>query len=148
MNKKLKITLIVIISVLAFYGLSYVISLKLPEEPKKEEKVLSVTDWYNDTLTDEYIVTVVGSSTCPHCNEYQPVIEEIADEYGFKLYFFKTDKLSEEDYNKLVNAYQFTNEYIPYTVIIKNGKVIAGVEGFESKDSTIKYLKEHKVIEN
>lgn len=140
--KKYKTIIIFTISILAFFGLCYMISENLNRVP-------SVEEWFNETKKDEYVVTVIGSATCNHCMEYKPVINKLSKKNKFKLYFFVKEKMEEEEYSKLISSYEeLVHEYVPFTAIIKNGKVINTVTGFESESKTIEYLKEQGVIKN
>lgn len=136
-----------------FIGLSIMISKNMPVkvvDPVNEESTKFVSaNWYNDTLENK-VVTVIGSSTCPHCQEYKPIIEDLAEEYDFKLYFVEADQISEEDSSVLHESYDLENYegYVPYTFVIDKGKFVTDTTGFESEETTIKFLKENKVIKN
>lgn len=135
-----------------FIGLSVMISgntnTNKPVKVEQEAKFVA-SDWYNDTLASK-VVTVIGSSTCPHCQEYKPVISALAEEFGFKLYFVEADKVTEEDNSVLYESYDLKNYegYVPYTFIVDKGKFVTDTTGFESKDTTLKFLKENKIIKN
>ena len=141
--------LFVVLGIVLFFGASFLISKYLPEnelDDKKSEGEYSVDNWYNETLSNNYVVTVLAGSTCPYCKKYKPIIEKLSEKYGFSLYFFNTDLLNEDDYMKLTTTYDFNSEYIPYTVIIKKKEVVADMVGFSSEEETIKFLKDNKVI--
>ncbi len=109
-----------------------------------------VDNWYKDVKSGEQVVTIIGTTFCPHCQEYKPVITALAKKYKFKLYFFESDILSKEDLDKLVNTYDLVDfdDYVPFTFIIKNDKYVTGKAGFANKESSIDYLKEFGVIKN
>lgn len=111
-------------------------------------KEVTVENWYNDVTTGKQVVTVIGSTTCPHCQEYKPVITALANKNKFNLYFFEIDTLSEEDANTLTTTYEL-DEYdghVPYTFIINNNAVVSHAIGFKDRSATIDYLKDTKVI--
>ena len=110
----------------------------------------SVSEWYQDVTSGKEIVTIIGSSGCPHCQEYKPVIKKLASKYKFNLYFFEIDNLSEEDYETLFNTYELTDftDQIPFTFIVKDDKYINGNTGYANQDKTIEYLKEEGIIKN
>ena len=127
---------------LCFYSLSlFVINYIM--KPK-------VDDWYKDVSSEEKVVTVIGSTSCPHCQEYKPVIKKMAKEYEFKLYFFESDKLSEEEMNILEKTYDLVDYqgHVPFTFIIKDNEYVTGKEGYSNKEATIEYLKENGVIKD
>lgn len=151
-NKSLIVTLSIIIGVVAFFALSFMIPNNSGGQQGNYElstKDATVDEWLEDTKNDQYIVTVIGSTSCPHCQKYKPVISKLSNKYNFKAYFFEGDTLEEEEYDKLVGAYEeFDFEYIPFTAITKNGKVIITQTGFESEKNIKEFLEEYSVIKN
>ena len=65
-----------------FVALSFLISVNGPGQAK--EKEYSVADWIVETKKSEPVVTVIGMTSCGHCQAYKPVIERLAEEEGFK----------------------------------------------------------------
>ncbi len=127
-----------------FFGLSFLINTN--GEPKPEP--IKVADWYNDYESGETIVTVLASSTCPHCQNLKPVITASSEKYGYKLYFFEGDTLSEADYGKLTTTIELEGYegYVPYTFVISNKKFMGSHTG-EMEDSDLtEFLKQTKVL--
>lgn len=108
-----------------------------------------VQNWYLATQEDQYVVTVIASSTCPHCSAYHPVITEVSNEEEIKLFFFEVDTLSQDDQNALHNAYVLENNegYVPYTFITNNGAFVTDHTGGMEKEDLVNYFKENHVIE-
>ena len=117
---------------------------KIPEDKR------TVSDWHTDVNKGGVVVTVIGASYCSHCQEYKPVIRSLARKYKFNLYFFESDTLGKEDQNVLYNTFELPDfeGYVPYTVIIKDGKPQISTSGFADKETTINFLKENGVIKN
>ena len=101
-----------------------------------------------DTEKEEPVVTILGLTTCGHCQSYKPVIEKLADKYGFKLYFFELDELNESDRLLVEKTYKLETyaTSVPFTYIVKKGEVIAEDTGFENRNKTLDFLKQHQVI--
>ena len=110
----------------------------------------TINEWYQDVTSGKEVVTIIGSSGCPHCQEYKPVIKKIAGKYKFNLYFFEIDNLNEEEYETLFNTYELSDftEQIPFTFIVRENKYINGTTGYASQDKTIEYLKSMEIIKN
>ena len=106
-----------------------------------------VNSWKQDLRSSEAI-TVLGTSTCSACKSYKPVLDEIAAEYNLKIYFFETDKISEEEIEILENTYKLVdfNGFVPFTFYVRNNKYIKGFVGSFTKDGIISKLKTLKVI--
>ncbi len=154
-NKKLITIFGIVLAVGLFIGLSFLIDVsgKNSESNENNENSSSGTtadieSWYNKSTNGDEIVTVIASSTCPHCQEYKPVIENLASEKGFTLYFFEADYLDETDYTMLTGTFEIENYTgaVPYTFIVKDGKFVADTIGYSDEDTTISFLKENNII--
>lgn len=129
---------------------------KKPKEDNvlKEINIQTATktmqSWYEDVASGKSVVTILASSTCPHCQEYKPVINELSKKEGFILYFFEMDQLTEEDLTVVTNAFELENYKgsVPYTFIVKDKKYISDTTGYRDQASTINYLKQNEIIEN
>lgn len=140
----------------AFIGLGIwifaIVSFYIPNnyEPKKQavEANNNIDEWIMDTQNGETVVTVLGSSTCPHCQEYKPVITQLSENLGFKLYFFEMDTLSEEETGALTTTYELKNYegLVPYTYIVKENKFVSDTTGYQDEETTIKFLQDNKII--
>ena len=129
-----------------FVALSFLISVNGPGKAQKKE--YSVADWIVETKKSEPVVTVIGMTSCGHCQAYKPVIERLAEEEGFKLYFFETDALSSEDSEIVETEYEFEtfDNLVPFTFIVKEGEVIAENTGFGGEAEVVTFLKDNGVI--
>ena len=129
-----------------FIALSFLISVN--GTGPSQEKEYSVADWIVETKKSEPVVTVIGMTSCGHCQAYKPVIEKLAEEEGFKLYFFETDALSQEDSEIVETEYEFETfeNLVPFTFIVKEGKVIAENTGFGGETEIVKFLLNNGVI--
>ena len=145
-NKSKLTAICIIFGIVLFFVLSFMISGNTSEPPKVN---VSIDEWYSETQKDEYVITVIGQTTCPNCKAYKPIISSLSTKYKLNLYFFESDMLEEEEYNKLVSSYEeFDHEYVPFTAITKNGKVLTTTVGKKEKDELLEFLKEYGVIKN
>jgi thiol-disulfide isomerase/thioredoxin len=119
-------------------------------EKKSEGSVTKadVKEWIEKVKEDKYTVTVLTLSYCDYCKQFLPVITEVQGEYGFDLYKFEIDTISETQRNTLTSTFEMKNfeGSVPYTVIYKNGKYVADNTGYIDKAATIKFLKDNGVI--
>ena len=69
-KKDNKLGVIITIGLIVFIVLSFLLPEPAPVETKKD----SVLAWSED-IKSGMVVTVLGSSTCPHCQELKPVIK-------------------------------------------------------------------------
>ena len=86
---KYKVVLAIGILLVLFIALSLLVK---DPEPKREMGD-SVSEWFEDTKGDDYVVAVLGQTTCPHCISFKPVMKKVNQKYDFKLYWFEVDTL-------------------------------------------------------
>lgn len=110
----------------------------------------TIKNWYNDLNSGAGVVTVIASSTCPHCQNYKPIITEICEKEKIKLYFFESDQLSQDDYTILTNSINLQNYegYVPYTFIVKDRNFVLDHTGEQDESSTRNMLTEAGLLAN
>lgn len=109
-----------------------------------------INNWYYDVTSKNQVVTVIGLSYCSHCINYKPVLEKLATDNNFKMYWFDIDKMNEDDANVLTYTYNLSGYTgaSPYTFVINNNKLVKDNLGFENEEKTVTFLKEAKVIKD
>lgn len=109
----------------------------------------TIKNWYNDLNSGRGVVTVIASSTCPHCKNYKPIITEVCEKENIKLYFFESDELSEDDYTILTNSINLKNYkgYVPYTFVVKDRNFVLDHTGEQDETTTRDMLKEAGLLE-
>ena len=142
--KKYGAVLVIVVLLVLFVLMS--VLLKSTSVPMKgnDDRVA----WKEDGANNENVVTVIGTTWCPNCQVYKPIMQSVKDKYDLNVYFFEIDELSEEDSTDLTSTFELTDYTgsIPYTAVINNGKVIANHSGRMSKSELIDFLKEAGVI--
>jgi thiol-disulfide isomerase/thioredoxin len=141
----------------AIFGLSFLASGKNNDEESVPNYVQEVDvtqaskeikNWYTDVSSGASVVTVIASSTCPHCQALKPIITASAKKENYKLYFFEADKLSEDDYQIIFNAIELDGYegYVPYTFIIKDKEFKGSNVGEMQEDELKDFLTQAGVI--
>lgn len=130
-----------------FVAFSFLV--KTNKEPSSEP-LNSVATWVNDVNGDESVVTVIASSTCPHCQNLKPVITASASKHNYKLYFFEADTLSEDDYELLSSTIELEGYegYVPYTFVVNNKKFMGSHTGEMSDSELTEFLTQTEVLGN
>ena len=143
--KKNKMPIIIAIIVVIFA--LFIVLIKVNNSNDIEGK--TVAEWAED-VKKEKVVTVIGLTTCAHCQEYKPQIISLAKRRGFNLYFFEVDTLSEEDQKTLTTTYDLADytDRVPFTFIIDKGEYVTGRTGFSNINDMTEYLQEYNVIKN
>ena len=98
--------------------------------------------WLNDVKSKNIIINFIASSTCPHCHNYNPIIESVASNYKIKLYFIEVDKLENEEYISYINSISIPGYkgYVPYTFITYDGEVVSENVGELDRNETDKLI--------
>ena len=134
--KKYKVVIIVVLSIVAFIALSILVDISKLYNFKKNFK------------KDEYAVTVIALTTCPHCHNFKPIIKDITEEYNLPLYWIEFDSLSNKDRNYLNSIFADNGYegYSPYIAVSKKGKVINNYTGEMEKEDTLTFLRDSGAI--
>ena len=143
--KKNKVPLLIGISIVVLFILLGVL-INLGSSEDIESKT---TDRWVQETKEGKVVTVVGLTTCSHCQAYKPNIISLAKKKGFNLYFFELDTLSEEDRKIVMDTYSLDYEgSVPYTFIMDKGSFISSKTGYSSMTSIESFLKDNGILEN
>lgn len=107
-----------------------------------KSKEFDSSKWLNDVKSKNVIINVIASSTCPHCHNYNPIIESVASNYKIKLYFIEVDKLENEEYISYINSINIPGYkgYVPYTFITYDGEVVSENVGELDRNETDKLI--------
>ena len=134
--------------ILLFFGMSFLVHTN--SDKKEGVNDMTVEEWKKDFDVGETLVTVIASSTCPHCQNLKPIITASSKKYGYKLYFFEADKLTEEENDIISTSVELEDYegYVPYTYVIKEQKFVSSHTGEMPDSELTKFLKEAKVIKN
>lgn len=141
------IIVIIILILLIIAGVFYLVKnyyLDNDEEDVPAEVVINgdVAKWMKDVQSGT-VVTVLGTTLCPHCKEYKPVIKELAEKYNLNLYYFSIDELNDQEFKAVTETFDLEhyNNAVPFTFVVKDGKVITDTTGFSSKEETEDFIK-------
>lgn len=100
-----------------------------------------IISWYEDIVSGKTVVTVVGSSWCGHCINYEPVITKYATDNDIILHFVKTDLLTGINYSYFMDTFDVDfQDSFPYTYVMKNGKFVGGYSGEMSESELSNFL--------
>ncbi len=89
----------------------------------------------------ETLVVYFGQTTCGHCIEYGPIVEQVCEENGATIYKVMLDLSEGSDNLVLINEYGL--EYTPTTYFFENGKMVTSFVGNVTAEELVKFLKEY-----
>ena len=93
---------------------------------------------------DSFILCI-SRTTCSHCNDYKPKLNEVAKENGITIYYIDVDKYDEEEFSNLISFDGST----PTTIFVKNGEeetTSNRINGDVTKSKIIEKLKSNGFI--
>ena len=89
------------------------------DEPAKEEiETINYSQYEQLQIDYKDAIVVVVREGCSCCEKFEPVVEQIADEYTTPVYYYQNDG-------------KISISGTPTTIIIKNGYVVGSVEGYK-----------------
>lgn len=102
---------------------------------------------YEDLMNSEnpFLVVIIQDG-CSHCISFEPIVDEVANEYKIPVNYLNLSTLSSEEYSSLSksNSYLRTKEWgTPTTLFMYKDKVIDSLGGETNKDSFAKFVKEN-----
>lgn len=91
-------------------------------------------------------ILIVTQTTCPHCTEYKPNLNNVLKENNLEAYEIDLLTLTEEDYNSFQEIFNVSGT--PTTIFIENGleNQIYRYSGTKEEDTIIEKLKEANYI--
>ena len=106
---------------------------------------VDVEAWEKDVNGSAKVVTIIGLTTCPHCQSYKPVVTKLSQEYGFKLYFFERDA---EEFDKIAEKLGIEGEfnYYPTTFITESGNLVISQPGYPGELIIADFYRQYGLI--
>lgn len=105
---------------------------------------------YEEKLgTEAPFVVVIKRDGCGYCEMYDPIVTEVADEYGLPIRYINMSNLTQEEYNKLgkSNSYLRKEQWgTPTTLFMYGEHVVDSIGGYVEKDTLVEFVKENFVI--
>ena len=97
---------------------------------------------------DEDFILLLSQTTCSHCQQYKPKLEDVANEYKLEVYYIEVDLLSKDESDNLKKYASYSST--PSTVFVHNGEektAASRINGDASTDKIIKKLKSNGFID-
>lgn len=141
--EKNKGTILLASILVLFVALSAIIK----DEEEKTDIAEKIASWYTDTKEGGVVVTVLSQTTCPNCTNFEPIMEKVQEEYGFKLYWFEVNEMTSKDRTTVTKTYDIDFQGTPHTFVTKNGELIDENVGYTPEKDLIDFLVESGVIE-
>lgn len=133
MNEKKKLYVIIALVVLLFVIIPVLVVLKNVESERMYKAFESTFASKNNE------VVYLGRPTCSHCQNFRPKLDRLAGSYGFDYLYVNTDNLNSDMLDKVLEKLGVDPSKFgtPYTVVVKDNKVVAEQSGEVSKEEDL-----------
>lgn len=115
---------------------------------KKQSYIEISYETYEQKMENkEDFILFIGSTTCSHCQDFKPVLENVITDYDLKIYYIDLYKTTKEQGDKIWEDTFL--EGTPTIVFISKGKIklFPRIEGYMNEENLIKQLQSAGYIE-
>lgn len=110
---------------------------------------ITYSEYAEKLNTEAPFVVVIVNDGCGYCEMYEPIVEEVANEYGLPINYINLANLTNDEYNKLgsSNSYLRKEQWgTPTTLFMYGETVVDSIGGYVEKDTLVEFVKENFVI--
>ena len=94
-------------------------------------------------------VVVIERTGCGYCQQYMPIMEEVAKEQKIAVTYINTDNLTEEEFNKLSTTNKYLKKNVwgtPTTLFMLGDRIVDSIGGYVEKESIEAFFKDRVVV--
>ena len=106
---------------------------------------------YEEKLnTEAPFVVVIVRDGCSFCDDYKPILTEVAGEYNLPIYYINLSNLTSEENSALStsNSYLKKEQWgTPTTLFMYGDTVVDSIGGYVDKDTFVEFAKENFVVD-
>ena len=97
------VLILVAVGIFSSKGTEALPEIEFPLELKGEVGLHEITySEYEDMVNNgDAFIVVIERTTCGYCQQYMPIMEEVANEQKIAVTYINTDNLTEDEFNKL-----------------------------------------------
>lgn len=142
---------IIAVSVLSNKGTLKEEEIEFPLELAGEVGLNEISyDTYKEMVDNgDAFILVIERTGCSWCQQYMPIVSEVADEKKIAIVYLNTDNLSETDLNDLEtsNRYLKKNQWgTPTTIFMLGERIVDSIGGYVDKDKFLSFIADRVVI--
>lgn len=91
----------------------------------------------------------IGSADCTYCNQFDPVIDSVAENYDFKYVYINKKDLTEKQFNELLSKFEIDQDEFgtPFLVTGGKGKKTAEKPGYMNETQLVEFLKQSEFLD-
>lgn len=154
-TEKIQGIIIAVLTLVIILGGAYFASeLKYCEvkEPVELLQDIGMTEFTTLLNEEEPSIIYIARPGCGYCQQQEPIVEQIVEEYGITVHYLNTDNLTDSEMYSLfkVDTKLFGEEGedfgTPTILIVKAGKVVDSIVGLTAEDSLVDFFEENGLI--
>ena len=110
---------------------------------------ITYSEYEEKVKNGEAFVVVIERTTCGYCQQYMPLMEEVANEQKIAVTYINTDNITEEEFEKLstTNKYLKKNQWgTPTTLFMLGDRIVDSIGGYVDKESIEAFFKDRVVV--
>lgn len=108
---------------------------------------ISYSEYQEKVNNNELFLVVIVRDGCGYCEMYEPIVQEVANEYQLPFYYINLTNLSNEEREELST----TNKYLkknsrwgtPTTLFMYGENIVDSISGYVEKDTFVDFVKEN-----
>ena len=145
----LLVAVVLVIALVLTGGKKLDIELPIALEGEAGFTEITYSDYAEKLDTEAPFVVVIKRDGCGYCDMYEPIVTEVANEYGLPIYYINMSNLTSEEQSALAssNSYLRKNQWGTPTTLFMYGKtVVDSIGGYVEKDALVEFVKENFII--
>ena len=110
---------------------------------------ITYSEYEEKVNNGDAFVVVIERTTCGYCQQYMPLMEEVANEQRIAVTYINTDNITEEEFEKLstTNKYLKKNQWgTPTTLFMLGDRIVDSIGGYVDKASIEAFFKDRVVV--
>lgn len=117
-------------------------------ENKKSKKYLN--EFYSAFNGSEEKLVMIGRDNCSWCQLFKPTLDSMHDKFGLEYLYINTNELTSSVFKKLLKDVGVDENSFgtPYTIVVKEGKVVDSLNGYVDEVELLEFLKNHNFVDS
>jgi predicted bacteriocin transport accessory protein len=142
---------LIVVGILSSKGTEKLPEIEFPLKLSGEVGLHEITySEYDDMVKNgDAFVVVIERTTCGYCQQYMPIMEEVAKEQKIAVTYINTDNITQEELNELStkNKYLKKNQWgTPTTLFMLGDRIVDSISGYVGKESIEAFFKDRVVV--
>lgn len=129
--KRILLTVIAVVSLFFCFGCSF---------KSGELKEITYSEFADMVKNKESFVIYVGSSTCSHCADFKPILEQVIKDYGLTVYYIDKSKLTNAQSNEVTKKVDLQGTPTLCNIIEGKAETSTNLVGYKEYEDTVTYF--------